>query len=56
MPTIILLDNSLSMNKLLDGDNKLTKRDLAFKIINRIIDHLSINEKFEHISLVKILL
>lgn len=53
MPTIILLDNSLSMYKNLPGDDNLTKKDLSHLIISHLIDHISNFDKFEYISLVK---
>jgi hypothetical protein len=53
MPTLVLLDNSFSMNKNLDNNGtKTSLKDISIKIINRIIDHFNKNEKFEHFALV----
>lgn len=54
MPTIILLDVSLSMTRpvhLADG-GETTRKQLAILGINAFLDHLSIHSKLEFISLV----
>lgn len=51
MPTVILLDNSLSMLKT-QNETSTTKRDLATKLITNLIDHFSKYDKFEYLALV----
>lgn len=56
MPTVILLDVSLSMTRpvqLSDGTES-TRKQLAEIGINAFLDHLSIHSKLEFISLVSI--
>lgn len=56
MPTVILLDVSLSMTRpvqLSDGTES-TRKQLAEIGINDFLDHLSIHSKLEFISLVSI--
>ena len=52
MPTVILLDNSLSMNKTLDKNGQ-TQKDIAFQIIKYFLNEISRKEMFEYVSLVK---
>ena len=52
MPTAILLDNSLSMSKRVNNETNMNKREIAFRILNKIVDHLSKNDKYEQIALV----
>lgn len=54
MPTVILLDVSLSMTRpvQLPEGNETTKKQLAIHGINTFLDHLSIHSKLEFISLV----
>ena len=52
MPTVILLDNSLSMCKYIKPG--LTKRDLAHSIIHRLVDHLNKQEHKDYLALVKL--
>lgn len=54
MPTVILLDVSLSMTRpvqLSDG-TETTRKQLAVHGINAFLDHLSVHSKLEFISLV----
>lgn len=54
MPTVILLDVSLSMTRpvqLCDG-TETTRKQLAVHGINAFLDHLSVHSKLEFISLV----
>lgn len=56
MPTVILLDNSLSMCKYINdesADKKLTFRDLSHIIVRRLVEHISQIDEFEYISLVR---
>lgn len=58
MPTVILLDLSLSMTRpviLADG-TETTRKQLAVNGINAFLDHLSIHSKLEFIALVRIYL
>jgi hypothetical protein len=59
MPTLILLDNSLSMYQLVNSKKpavasaeKLTKRDLSFSIIRKLAQKLSTNYPYEKLALV----
>lgn len=54
MPTVILLDVSLSMTRplLLNDGNETTRKQLAEIGINAFLDQLSIQSKLEFISLV----
>lgn len=59
MPTLILLDNSLSMYQLVNSKKseatsaeKLTKRDLSFSIIRKLAQKLSTNYSYEKLALV----
>ncbi len=54
MPTVILLDNSLSMcrNVTNHSDPTTTTRQISHQIIQRLVDHISQNEKTEHLALV----
>lgn len=54
MPTIFLLDNSLSMSKNEYELNEkiITKRELSHSIIKRIVQHISSTDKFEYFALV----
>jgi hypothetical protein len=49
MPTIILLDNSLFMQKSI---NDVAKKDLAYTLIAKIVNQFSKNDKFEYLALV----
>jgi hypothetical protein len=49
MPTVILLDNSLSMLKTI---NKTTKLEQAKILIRSIINNFSKYDKFEYLALV----
>ena len=49
MPTIILLDNSLFMQKSING---VTKKDLAYTLVAKIVNQFSKNDKFEYLALV----
>jgi hypothetical protein len=58
MPTVLLLDVSLSMSRLVppsssasSADN-VTRRQLAISGINTFLDCLSVNNKLEFVSLV----
>lgn len=54
MPTVILLDVSLSMTRpvqLMEGI-ETTRKQLAITGINAFLDHLSIHSKLEFIALV----
>ena len=54
MPTIFLLDNSLSMskNEYELNEKLITKRELSHSIIKRIVQHISSTDKFEYFALV----
>ena len=55
MPTIILLDVSLSMSRVVQtGDpvEEMTRRQIAISGINTFLDYLTVNCKMEFISLV----
>jgi hypothetical protein len=54
MPTIFLLDNSLSMstNEYELNEKIITKRELSHSIIKRIVQHISSTDKFEYFALV----
>lgn len=55
MPTVILLDNSLSMSKYVnksDKTEKTTYRELSFKFIKQLMEHFSKTDKLEYIALV----
>lgn len=55
MPTVILLDNSLSMCKnvkLAENDKNLTKRNISHLIIKKLIEHISVHFKHESLALV----
>ena len=62
MPTVIMLDTSLSMSKYVDrlkmatdgGDlgARYTKRDLSHLIVRQVVDHISKTDMFDHIALV----
>ena len=54
MPTIILLDNSLSMYKTLNP-NGLTQEDVAHSIIKSFLDRITQKKNFEYVSIVSIL-
>ena len=51
MPTLILLDNSLSMSRL-TNDGQTTIKDLAIVAINTFLDLLSQNNPLELVTLV----
>ncbi len=52
MPTVILLDNSLSMYKKWANQNGLNHRDAAHAIIRGFLDNLKKKDTFEYVSLV----
>jgi len=59
MPTVLLLDVSLSMNRTLPGTAQSspvadtnTYRHLAIRGINSMLDYLAANNKLEFVSLV----
>lgn len=59
MPTVILLDVSLSMSRRVSGtaaenglEEPLTRRHLAVLGINAFLDYLTLNGKMEFVSLV----
>jgi hypothetical protein len=52
MPIVIVLDNSLSMCKYVDDNTSLTKRDCSHLIINRLADHLTKVNSYEHLALI----
>lgn len=52
MPVIILLDNSLSMYKNIDKLDSINKKDLAHLIIQKLVEQITKNDKYENISLV----
>lgn len=56
MPTVILLDVSLSMTRPipLAENNEITRKYLALQGINAFLDNLSIHSKLEFISLVSV--
>ena len=59
MPTVILLDVSLSMSRPVvmgDSSEECTRRHLAVHAINAILDHMEIHCKLEFVSLVNLLL
>ena len=49
MPTIILLDNSLFMQKSI---NDVAKKDLAYTLVAKIVNQFSKNDKFVYLALV----
>ena len=55
MPTVILLDNSLSMcqyvKKAGDGE-RLTKRDVSYRIVHKLVEKLSTSNPYEKLALV----
>lgn len=53
MPTIILLDNSLSMNQLvkIDGNAEVKRIDLAKRAVNAFLDHQAKHNRLELTSL-----
>lgn len=55
MPTVILLDVSLSMTRPVPQleNNEITRKQLAIQGISAFLDHLSIHSKLEFISLVR---
>lgn len=57
MPTVILLDLSLSMTRpvVLADNNETTRKQLAVQGINAFLDCLSIHSKLEFIALVRII-
>ena len=54
MPTVILLDNSLSMCKYATTkkEKSLTKRELSHLITRRYIEHISKIDSYEYVALV----
>lgn len=55
MPTIIALDVSLSMTRILPNckdDEQITFHQLAIQGINKFLDYLTFNAKLEYVSLV----
>lgn len=54
MPTVILLDVSLSMTRPVElgENNETTRKHLAVQGIAAFLDHLSVHSKLEFISLV----
>ena len=55
MPTILLLDTSLSMTRPVpttDNTEEYQRRHLAIHGINAFLDHLTANAKLEFVSLV----
>lgn len=55
MPTVILLDNSLSMSKYINKSNKIEKttyRELSFLFIKQLMEHFSKTDKIEYLALV----
>lgn len=58
MPTVILLDVSLSMSRLVPSTNtpssadNCTRRQLAISGIHTLLDYLSANNKLEFVSMV----
>jgi hypothetical protein len=56
MPTVILLDNSLSMSKYVKGTDKTTYQQLSFLIIKQLADYFSKTDKLEYLALVTNLL
>lgn len=54
MPTIIALDVSLSMQRIIPGrseENSLTYHQLALKGISQLLEHLSVTSKLEYVAL-----
>ena len=57
MPTIVLLDTSLSMTRPVsttDNTEEYQRRHLAIHGISAFLDHLTVNAKLEFVSLVSI--
>ena len=55
MPTVILLDVSLSMSQIVttsESSEEIQRRQLAVHGINTLLDHLSSKAKLEFVSLV----
>lgn len=55
MPTVIVLDVSLSMTRLIPGqseDENLTYHTLSIQGINQFLDYLTVTSKLEYVSLV----
>ncbi|XP_072935965.1 integrator complex subunit 14 [Epargyreus clarus] len=55
MPTVILMDTSLSMSRPVasdTGDNSTTRFNVATAAVNSFLDYLSIHAKLEHVALV----
>lgn len=65
MPTIILLDNSLAMNKFVKSDDgggsakqndsskrPTTKREISHLIVKKLIENFSKTHHYEHVALV----
>lgn len=55
MPTIVVLDVSLSMTRLIPGQSDeqvITYHQLAVQGINQFLDYLSSTSKLEYVSLV----
>jgi hypothetical protein len=52
MPTVILLDNSLSMYKKWNIQSVLNHRDAAHAIIRGFLNSLTKKDNFEYVSLV----
>lgn len=58
MPTILLLDVSLSMNRVVPpippATEMLTRRSLAVTGINSFLDYMSLKNKLEFVALVTV--
>lgn len=56
MPTIIVLDVSLSMTRFIPGqtEEQVTYHQLAVQGINQFLDYLSSTSKLEYVSLVSL--
>lgn len=54
MPTIVVLDVSLSMTRLVpgQGEDQITYHQLAVQGINQFLDYLATTSKLEYVSLV----
>lgn len=57
MPTIIVLDVSLSMTRFIpgQGEEQVTYHQLAVQGINQFLDYLSSTSKLEYVSLVSLI-
>lgn len=56
MPTIVVLDVSLSMTRFIPGqsEEQVTYHQLAIQGINQFLDYLSATSKLEYVSLVSL--